>query len=312
MRSFFQYIFRLLFGAWFESSSKERVRLVILLAAIATSGILVALNKVSARQDRDVETLTAEQIAASVPSGESLRLLALGHNEAMADLLWLNALSFYGRNRITNDDVEWLDPHIDAIVTVDPRFRLVYEWAGAVIMYGGEINNESVMASNRVLERGIERFPYDWSLRMMLGINYVYELIPRTELELELEAGWRRYGAEQLAIGAGLPNAPETLRLASASLLRRRAGWERVARSLQDIYLMTDAAEARTVRSHVQSHLLAEDREALLRHREAMLALDLSPHWGFDATDFTLYLHPEPLLYFEPSELAPPIFALTR
>lgn len=312
MRSLFQYIFRLLFGAWFESSPKERARLVVLVAAILTCGILVALNKVSARQDRDVETLTTEEIAASVPSGQSLRLMAMGHNEAMADLLWLNALSFYGRYRIINDNVEWLDPHINAIVEVDPKFRLVYEWAGAVIMYGGEINNESVMASNRVIERGVERFPFDWSLRMMLGINYIYELIPRTPAELALETDWRRYGAEQLAVGAGLPNAPETLRLASASQLRRRAGWERIARSLEEIYLVTESDEARTIRSHIDSHLLDADAEAMFRHREAMLALDSSDLWGFDETDLTLYLHPEPILYFEPHELEPPIFALTR
>ncbi|MFT6396156.1 MAG: hypothetical protein ACJAYU_000899 [Bradymonadia bacterium] len=285
---------------------------MILVTAMMTCGILVALNKVSAQQDRDVEILTTEEIAASVPSGQALTLLAMGHNEAMADLLWLNALSFYGRYRIINDDVEWLDPHINAIVEVDPKFRRVYEWAGAVIMYGGVINNESVMATNRVLERGVERFPYDWSLRMMLGINYVYELIPRTRAELELETEWRRYGTEQLAVGAGLPNAPETLRLASTSMLRRRAGWERIARSLEEVYLMTAADEARTIRSHIHSHLLQADGAALLRHREAMLALDRSSNWGFDETDLTLYLNPEPLLQFEPDELEPPIFALTR
>ena len=281
-------------------------------AILATVSINVALNKVSAVQVRDLEPLTTEEIASAVPSGQSLRLLSFGHHEAMADLLWLNALSFYGRYRIVNNNVDWLDPHINAIVEVDPKFRLVYEWAGAVIMYGGEISNESVMATNAVLERGIERFPYDWSLRMMIGINYVYELIPRTPEELEQEESWRRYGAEQLAIGAGLPNAPENLRLASTSLLKRRAGWERLAQSIEESYLSASADQARTVRAHVQAHLPLRDSHALLRHREAMVALEANALWGFDATDLTLYLHPDPILWFEPSELEPPPFALTR
>ena len=285
---------------------------IILAAVLGTIAIYIALHKVSALQVRDLEPLTTEEIASSVPSGASLRLLAVGHNEAMADLLWLNALSFYGRYRIINTDVGWLDPHIDAIIEVDPKFRLVYEWAGAVIMYGGEINNQSVMVTNEVLERGVERFPYDWSLRMMLGINYVYELIPRTEAELALEDTWRRYGVEQLAIGASLPNAPENLRLASTSLLKRRAGWERLAQSIEESYLSAPANQARTIRAHIQAHLPSQDGQALLRHRQAMLELESSPLWGFDATDLTLYLHPDPILWFQPDMLEPPPFALTR
>ena len=43
-----------------------------------------------------------------------------------------------------------------------------------------------------------------------------------------------------------------------------------------------------------------------------MVALEANALWGFDATDLTLYLHPDPILWFEPSELEPPPFALTR
>ena len=295
-----------------DSLGWRLARGLLVAALLGTIVLYIALNKVSAVQARDLEPLTMEEVVSSVPSGTSLRLLALGHNEAMADLLWLNALSFYGRYRIVNTDVSWLDPHINAIVGVDPRFRLVYEWAGAVIMYGGEINNESVMATNDVLERGIERFPYDWSLRMMIGINYLYELIPRTQAELDLKESWRRHGVEQLAIGAGLPNAPENLRLASTSLLKRRAGWERLAQSIEESYLSAPANQARTIRAHIQAHLPSQNGQALLRHRQAMLALESSPYWGFDAPDLTLYLHPDPVLWFEPDVLEPPPFALTR
>ena len=295
-----------------DSAAARVGRALITAALLLTICVYVGLNRVSATQARDLEPLTTEEIASAIPSGEALRLLSLGHNEAMADLIWLNALSFYGRYRIVNTDVRWLDPHINAIATVDPKFRLVYEWAGAVIMYGGEINNESVMAANEVLERGVERFPYDWSLRMMLGVNYTYELIPRTPAELELEESWRRYGAEQLAIGADLPNAPDNLRLASTSLLRRRAGWERVAQSIEESYLSASSDQARTVRRHAEAHLPPLEFQALLRHREAMIRLDDSPHWGFDAHDLTLYIHPDPILWYQPDELVPPPFELTR
>lgn len=285
---------------------------LIAFALLATLAIHTQLHRVSAMNERLAEPLGSLEIASAIPDGRVLRLLALGHDEAMADLIWINALSFYGRYFHLDTDVSWLDPHIEAIVELDPHFRLVFEWAGAVIMYGGEINNESVMAANRFLELGVERFPLDWSLHFMLGVNYAYELVPETPAEFEQVDEWRAYGAEQIVIAAGLPNAPPHLDLTAASLLRRRADWDRQIGVYETSYLSVGADQARSMRRHIETTMLPADAERLVRARHLVNVVRMRPMWGLQPVDFLLALHPDPVHLFEPGELTPPTLGMTR
>ncbi len=288
----------------------ERTAVTALLVALV---VFAALSKVSARNDRLAEPLSTEQIASAVPSGEVLKYVALGHNEAMADLVWLNALSFYSAYASTGMDDHWLDPHVEAIMTLDPEFRLVFEWAGTVIMYAGEIDNDSVMAANRFLEIGVERFPFDWSLRFMLGVNYYFEMVPTNAEEAENVEDWRTTGAEHLAIAAGLPNAPSNLRLAAASFLRRRASWSRQTQNYRENFLSVRSIEARTMRRHVETTMPADEAELWLRRRTLTTeALPSQTQWGFPPYDVGLVLHPDPMRLFTPEQLTPPPFSQTQ
>lgn len=281
-------------------------------ALLVAFAIYAALFRVTAENERLAEPVSAMQIASAVPDGRVLRFASLGHNEAMADLVWLNALSFYGRYFYLDTNVTWLDPHVEAIVELDPKFRLVFEWAGSVIMYSGRIDNESIMAANRFLEIGAERFPLDWNIRFMLGVNYYYELLPTTEEELELVEGWRAYGAEQISVAAGLPNAPDNLRLTAASLLRRRAGWERQIFHYRSNYLPARSSEARTLRRHLTLGMPPDEGEMWNRRRVLLTAMTQQPQWGYPPYDLGLMLHLDPIRLFPSETLEPPPFELTR
>jgi len=96
---------------------------------------------------------------------------------------------------------------------------MIYQWAGVVTMYGGQvIDNQAVMASNRFLEMGVERYPDEWLLAFMLGCNYRFEMIPETE---EQAAEWRVLGAGYLRQAAQLPGAPPRLALTASRILDR-------------------------------------------------------------------------------------------
>lgn len=278
-------------------------------AALLTVLSVGALMRVSAINDRLAEPVETFDVASSVPSPDALRLLALGHDEAAAAIVWLNALSFYGEYYHLDTDVRWLDPHIEAVIQLDPRFRIAFEWAGSVIMYGGEINNESILAANRFLARGVQQFPYDWVLRLMLGVNYAFELIPSTPEERE---EWRRFGAEQIAIAAGLPNAPPSLRVTAASMMRRLAAWSDRVRNLEEVYLTTAPANARTLRAHLEASLSAEEALALVAQRQLTRELANNSTWGAGPIELVTLLHPDPLYLYRPTELPLPSFPQTR
>lgn len=281
----------------------ERTIVASLLVAL---GVYAGLFKTNATIERYSAPVGTLEIASNVPSGEVLRMLSLGHNEALADLLWLNALSYYGQYAHLDTEITWLDPHINAITTVDPRFRLVFEWAGSVIMYSTVIDNESVQAANRFLQLGVDRFPNDWNLRFMLGMNYYFELQPSPSTTPEELAEWRRFGAEQLAVAAGLPNAPTNLQLTAVSFLRRGAPWSRQVQTYRESFLNADEGAARTLRRSL--HLSMPPDEAALwmaRRRLVTESLRRDLQWGFPPFDLALALHPSPTHLYAPSELTP-------
>lgn len=148
-----------------------------------------------------------------MPEPSALRVMGLGHTQMMADLIWIQALSYFAVHHTSDREYQWLERHIETVVALDPDFRKIYHWAGIVVMYGGqEINNEAVRASIRFLELGVELFPDDWELNFMLGVNYRWELVPESEQEARQ---LRLLGARYLRAAATLPGAPSWLALSA-------------------------------------------------------------------------------------------------
>ena len=62
----------------------------------------------------------------------ALRAVSLGRPMFMADVLWLRAISYFAVHFLGDKEYRWLDPLIDTITQLDPKFRKVYHWAGVV------------------------------------------------------------------------------------------------------------------------------------------------------------------------------------
>lgn len=265
--------------------------------------LFTAISKMEAQHLRLQEPLTIQQIASSVPQPQTLQLMSLGHSEAMADLVWLDALSYFGGNRALARDVTWLDPHINAITELDPHFRLVYEWAGTVIMYGGKIDNRSVMASNRLLEEGIERFPEDWMLCFMLAINYYFEMTPTTEEE---RTRYRELGIYYFQRASHLPNAPAYLRLAAASVARRYGDHEIALETAMVGYLSMQNSRLDTNSLYFQlDQLLPPNERAIFTATRAFeLKMPRLSITGEGGEALQRVWHPEPFYLQDPPSIA--------
>ena len=109
-------------------------------------------------------------------------------------------------------------------------------------MYGRGIDNQSVQASNRLLEAALDQFPDDWELHFMLGSNLTFEL--RSD-DPEQQAEWRSRGAEHIQIASTMPGAPSWLPLTAAGLYTKLGQAELAIRHLEEVYLRTDNEELR-------------------------------------------------------------------
>ena len=70
-----------------------------------------------------------------LPDNQILHLVSLGYKNALADLLWVQTVLYFAEHLSTDQKYHWLSTYIDAILSLDDRFKKVYKWAGVVTMY---------------------------------------------------------------------------------------------------------------------------------------------------------------------------------
>lgn len=266
---------------------------VAVIACVAFGSLLVASSRIGASSALERQPIPPQSVENHVPDATTLRFVSLGHHEAVADLMWLNALSFFGKYFGVRKDASWLWPHLDAVTTLDPNFALVYEWAGTVVMYGQEITNDTVHASNEVLERGVERFPLRWELWLMLGVNYSNELRPSSPEEA---AEWRDRGAEAFSRAASLPGAPWFLRGTALSVSGTDRDVDATARVV-DAALLAPSSEGETnsMRGVALRRLPTPLRLRVEARAEAADRLLNSSRWPFSPSLLALAVLTEPL-----------------
>jgi hypothetical protein len=177
-----------------------------------------------------------------VPDNRIVRAVTMGYDQAAADLLWIRAISYFARHFDTDRRYRWLDHFIDQILHFDPRFKRVYHWAGANVLYGSFFTNDDVRRANRYFKLATERFVDDYEAPYRLGLNYYVELRaddPEEKRRLQEE------GLGYLELAASRRNAPRELTSLVAAISRRLDRPELSAQYLTDLYLSTADAEQR-------------------------------------------------------------------
>lgn len=204
-----------------------------------------------------------------VPPPAWLEVFSLGHDEALADLLWVRALVYFGDELKERGQVRHALKYADAIVTLDPDFKRVYRWAGVAGMYKPvDVSPEEIREAVEFLERGAARFPNDGELAFDVGASYMFELAPRLEDPEEKERA-RRVGLEYLQSAARLGSGPDWLVFTNMTQLMRLGETERAIAHLMEMYSIVDDEATR--------QQIATELEAL-RHRAEAEGLEAAWH----------------------------------
>jgi tetratricopeptide (TPR) repeat protein len=245
--------------------------------AVATLLLVAAAGGASVlRADAAARLLDAQRYEPGyyVPPPEWLAPMSLGHREALADLLWMKALVYFGDELVHRGDVAHALRYADAILSLDPDFRKVYHWAGMAGMYRPSAADiADIRASIEFLERGARRFPDDPDMAWDLGASLAYELAPHIDDPVEKDEILAR-GTEHMMTAARLGGGPAWLTLTNATTLRRLGQTEQAIRHLEEMYATVDDEDVRRQigielavlrdRSYAeafeQAHLEAEER----------------------------------------------------
>jgi tetratricopeptide (TPR) repeat protein len=226
-----------------------------------------------------------------LPPPDWLVLFSLGHREAVAGLVWLRALIYFGEELQHRGQVDNLYHYTDAMLALDPRFKKVYQWVSSTSLYRtGDVEADDARRAIRYLEQGVRLFPDDGELAWALGATYLYELPPLLPVEERAEP--RRRGLEHLQVAARLGAGPPWLVLSTATELGRLGQREQQIAHLQEVY---DQVSDPSVKEQVELRL-ARLRDATFAEalRNTYEEIDAARAAHFPYLDRELFLHVGP------------------
>ena len=245
-------------------------------------------DHVRARAQRQfIDTQTYEDMY-YLPPSDSLVVGSLGHREALADLLWMKALVYYGEELIHRGGVKHLFHYGDAVLALDPDFVRVYRWLASCAIYRtGDVTVDDVRAAIRYLEVAARRFPDDGELAWDLGANYAFELAPMLKEKADRDAA-RSKGLDYLEAAAMRHAGPPWLALQTAGQLNALGRNEQAINHLEDAYAI---ASDPSIKSQIEQRLAALRSQAYAEGlRRTAEELEAARQRDFPYVDATLYL----------------------
>lgn len=165
------------------SELRASVRDATIAALLVLAAVLTQTTRLDVRYARTELARPGAVEASYVPPPAILRVLSLGHEQLVADMLFIRTFSYFIDHLFGDRTYDWLRTYIDTLIALDPYNPAVYRWASQVVKYGQTITQEDIELSIHYSEMGAERFPNDWRFWLDIGFNYMVE--------------WRKGGAAE-------------------------------------------------------------------------------------------------------------------
>lgn len=180
------------------------MHMVIAVVVLLLSALFTQTTRVELRYERAALARPGAAEASYVPPAAVLRVLSLGREHFMADLMFIRGFSYFMDHLFGDRVYRWLVTYIDTIIELDPYNPAVYRWASQVVKYGQHITQDDILLSIHYAERGAERFPNDWRFWLDIGFNYLVEWQAETAEERE---AMRTKALDYFAMASMLPGS---------------------------------------------------------------------------------------------------------
>lgn len=181
------------------------MRWIQLLCAFTALSIVVTLQEHKAQKPLVENTSFAFNEGFASFSSASLELMSFGYSRILSNLLWLRFLQQTPNKKVPAGEISWIYLDLDAVSTIDPEFKPVFEYGGIFL----SVITEDKIGAERLLKKGIELYPQNWRLRAYLAYHYQFE----THEEQK--------AYEQYLVGSKLPGAPPLLGIVAARYMSK-------------------------------------------------------------------------------------------
>jgi len=168
-----------------------------------------------------------------LPSGKFMEQVSLGYNQITADIIWSQAVQYYGGYRKGDHDLAYFEGLIHLVTDLDPHFIFPYRFGALVLSQDMEAFDRGIA----VLRKGMHHNPTNWELPFAIGFLYF------------VDVGNPDMAARYFDLASRMPGAPDLARR-FAAFVYLRAGhnemsirmWE-VLRETTDEPYMKELAE---------------------------------------------------------------------
>lgn len=179
-----------------------------------------------------------------LPRGPYLRALAIGHEETLADLVYIWALNYYSSYQNKEVRRQYLAAVFnDAITELDPRFTESYV-IGALVM---SLEYGQPDAALKLYEKGLEAMPENWELAYWAGWECY-----SAKRYLDAREYWRR--------AATMPQAPVTLMRLAARMLEKAGDMDAAIAEYEQLLQQTADEKTRAIVARWLERMRAERR----------------------------------------------------
>ena len=155
-------------GAAKHESRARMVRFAAALLAILL--LLQAADWSSNLIERQLDTDDQQPELIYLPPTRFLKAIALGYEQALANILWFRTISYFGRHYQSNRIYPWLASMCDTVTDLDPHAEHVYRFCGVILPWEADRIDDGVA----LLEKGVRNMPDSWQLQYMLGFSYYF------------------------------------------------------------------------------------------------------------------------------------------
>ena len=183
-----------------------------LTSLVITIVIVSSLFVLQVRIDDERQSWVQEEELMYLPSGKVLKIISLGFDEVVADILFIRMIDYFGKHSASDRTYVWLYHMADLVTDLDPKFRFPYIFAGLMLnLEANQFEN-----ARTILIKGMNEFPNDWYFPFALGINYFFH-----------DGDFTR-AADSLEDASKLPGSPKYL-IGFANKLRREGATKEAA-----------------------------------------------------------------------------------
>lgn len=166
------------------------------------------------------------------PSGKYINQAALEFRSITADMLWLQAIQYYGTHALTDREFEHLYRLFDVITMLDPRFKQCYVFGSTVIAY----DQRAPELGFALLDKGMLNMPDSWEIPFIKGfLYYIYMK------DYERAKTWFLFASTK-------PDAPYYCRQFAAAAMMKKGDymtslemWSHIYSTAQNRYVMERA-----------------------------------------------------------------------